>query len=436
MATGRYKLQKDNDWNAIFYRFKQGGQFDIIASIKIEVPRGRWSDAKQEILVTPYVDYKKVNVKLKEFNTFIIKEYEKSKLSDQLEIINPKWLKNKIELFFVRESQDDDVNKKLFLTNYIDLFIAESPSKKTRKNTPIDKRTIQHYNTTLNKIKAFEEHIGRKIKLSEININFHSHFINFLETIDLLNPNTIGGYINDIILFCRNAQNKGFETPNDYKLKDFYSPSNTTNDSYLKEEEITAVYNTNFEQDYLDNARDWFVIGMRTGLRISDFSKLSKTDIKDGFIELQTQKTDYQVIIPLHQNVEEILAKRNGNFPRTISDQKFNVYIKKVAEIAGLTEVIQGAKMTKIIVEEKGKKKKITRKTDGFYPKYELVTSHICRRTFATNLYGKIDTLSIMKVTGHSSEKQFLGYIKKTPKESAEILKEYWKNQNAILNNQ
>ena len=115
MATGRYKLQKDNAMNAIFYRFKQGKQFDIISSIGIEVPRGRWSDAKQEILATPFVDYKKVNVKLKEFDTFIIKDYENSKLSNELEIINSKWLKEKIDIFFTRESKDEEVNHKKYL---------------------------------------------------------------------------------------------------------------------------------------------------------------------------------------------------------------------------------------------------------------------------------------------------------------------------------
>jgi hypothetical protein len=35
-----------------------------------------------------------------------------------------------------------------------------------------------------------------------------------------------------------------------------------------------------------------------------------------------------------------------------------------------------------------------------------------------------------MKITGHQTEKQFLGYIKITPKEYAEKLKAYWKNAN------
>jgi integrase len=84
--------------------------------------------------------------------------------------------------------------------------------------------------------------------------------------------------------------------------------------------------------------------------------------------------------------------------------------------------------MTEIrVIDENEKEKIIHRKKFGKYPKYELVSSHVCRRSFATNLYGKIDTLTIMKITGHKTEKQFLEYIKITPKEYAEKLKDFWK---------
>lgn len=432
MAAGRYKIQKDNDWNTIFFRFKQGKQFDIIASIGIEVPRGRWSDTKQEILATPLIDFKRLNIKLKEFKTFIIKEYEASKLSDDLAIINSKWLKERINIFFVRESKDKEINKKLFFTSFIETFILESRTRKTKKNTPLKPRTIQHYETTLKKIQEFEKHIGKKVNLSNVDLNFHSHLIHYLENTAFLNPNTIGGYVDDIKLFCRSAELKGNKISNEYKLKEFYSPSNNTQDIYLKEEEISKIYNTKFIPDYLDNARDWLIIGLRTGLRVSDLLSLSTKDLVDGFIELRNKKTDYPVIIPLHDNVVEILTKRNGEFPRKISDPNFNLYIKEVARIAGLTEKVEGGKISEITIKVNGKDETIHRKVIGTYPKHELVSSHICRRTFATLLYGKIDTLAIMKITGHQTERQFLGYIKITPKEYAEVLKTFWNSHKTI----
>jgi len=35
-------------------------------------------------------------------------------------------------------------------------------------------------------------------------------------------------------------------------------------------------------------------------------------------------------------------------------------------------------------------------------PKYEFVSSHIVRRSFASNYYGKIETPMLMNITGHS----------------------------------
>lgn len=426
MASGKYLIQTDNDWNTIFFRFKQGNQFDIKTSTGLQVPKGRWSDTKQEILATKEIHYKELNVKLKEFQAFIRKEYEDTKLSDTTVLINSKWLKENISVFFNRETEDEKINEKLFFTNFIDSFIEEAKTKRTKRGAPVKSRTIQYYNTALNKITAFESFISAKLKLNEINLSFHEKFIDYLENEEHLNDNTIGGFIDTVKQFCANADKKEITVCKDYKLTEFYSPSNKTKDIYLKDSEINEIFNTKFEQDYLDNSRDWFIIGLRTGFRVSDLLQLTKDNIQDGFIYKTTLKTEFPVIIPIHEQVQDILDKRKGEFPRKISDQKFNLYIKEVAKIAGLTEHTEGAKMVSSV---DSKKKKISRKKFGIYPKYELVSSHSCRRSFATNLYGKIDTLTIMKITGHNSEKVFLDYIKITPKEYAEKLKAHWRQQ-------
>jgi integrase len=434
MATGNFSIKTDNDWNSIYFRFKQGGIFDIQISTGLQCPKGRWSASKQEVLSSKEVNFKDINVKLKELDTYIRKEYESSKLEDETILINSKWLKGKIDYFLNKETKDHELNESLFFTNFINSFIMHSHTRKTKNNKPVAERTIEHYTTTLNKIIAFEEHTGRRIKLTEIDLKFHTEFTYFLEQNEMLNPRTIGGFISVIKLLCKNADIKGFKIPNDYKSKDFYKPINKTFDIYLKEEEVEKIYNTKLKTDYLDNARDWLIIGIRTGLRISDFLQLDKSAINDGFIELSTKKTEYAVAIPLHHEVEAILQKRNGEFPRALSDAKFNKYIKEVGEIAGLTETVEGSKMVEIPNPIKGSKTKIYRKKFSKYPKFELISSHTCRRTFATLLFGKIDTLTIMKVIGHTTEKQLLEYIKITPKESAIILKEYWeKTQRAEI---
>ena len=127
------------------------------------------------------------------------------------------------------------------------------------------------------------------------------------------------------------------------------------------------------------------------------------------------------------------MNKRNGELPRKISDQKFNDYVKELCNKVGFTELVQGAKICPVESVVEGKKTIVHRKVEGKFPKYELISSHICRRSFASNLYSKIDTMTIMKITGHKTETQFLKYIKITPKEYAEKLEKFWLENSSLF---
>jgi integrase len=285
----------------------------------------------------------------------------------------------------------------------------------------------------MRKVQSLEQELNKRLKLTDIDLDFHAAFLDYLRDNQYLKDSTIGGYIDDIRLFCRNAEYKGYKVSNEYKLSDFFSPSYETNDIYLTTKEINQIYDTHIENEKLSNAKDWLIIGLYTGLRISDLTKLTRKDRDDEFIYKKTHKTKFPVIIPIHKHVKEILNKRNNNFPKRISDQKLNDYIKEVCKIAGITKIVEGAKICPLEIEENGKKKIIHRKKDGKFPKYELVTSHTCRRSFASNLYGKLETLTIMNITGHKTESQFLDYIKITPKEYAVKLKAYWENHKDLF---
>jgi integrase len=63
----------------------------------------------------------------------------------------------------------------------------------------------------------------------------------------------------------------------------------------------------------------------------------------------------------------------------------------------------------KIVVD----KSKMRRKVLGVFPKWELVTSHSLRRSYATNYYKFIPNPTLMTSTGHSRESTFLKYINK-----------------------
>ena len=122
--------------------------------------------------------------------------------------------------------------------------------------------------------------------------------------------------------------------------------------------------------------------------------------------------------------VQSIIDKYHGNFPKVISEQKLNLFIKEVCKEVGLTELTSGAKKVAMVVNNK----KIYRKQSGKFPKYELVSTHIGRRSFATNNYGKVSNLTIMRITGHLTERIFESYVKKSKTTFAEELQKSWEN--------
>jgi len=125
-----------------------------------------------------------------------------------------------------------------------------------------------------------------------------------------------------------------------------------------------------------------------------------------------TQKTRELVIIPANPIVLEIFKKYEKNdhrLPRSISNQKFNEYVKNACETAGLVE--------------KGRLSKEPEK-----PLFSCISSHMARRSFATNLYLEgFPTIDLMKITGHKTEKVFLKYIRVSKLDTAKRLNEHIK---------
>ena len=207
------------------------------------------------------------------------------------------------------------------------------------------------------------------------------------------------------------------------QLDSIRSKNVKTTKIYLSFEDLEKIEKTEYK-GYLENAKDWLIISCYTGQRVSDFMRFTKEMIRyeknknDGelkpLIEFTQKKTDKLMTVPLHKKVLEILKKRDGLFPSTVSDQKYNKYIKLVCEKAEINELTIGSKH---LETEKGSK--VFRKVDGTYNKWKLVTSHIGRRSFASNFYGEIPTTYLTYITGHSTEVMFLNYIGKSNKDKA-----------------
>ena len=96
----------------------------------------------------------------------------------------------------------------------------------------------------------------------------------------------------------------------------------------------------------------------------------------------------------------------------------FNRYLKQLCKLAGIDTMVKGNKF------DEDKKRYI----GGVYPKHELVASHICRRSFASNHYASelYPTPILMNITAHKTEKMFLTYIGKEPIDYGLQLAKIW----------
>ena len=433
MKVNFFIIKSKSDTSNIYVRFTDSKRNDQKTKTDIFVKFNNWSKIKQQVknnTDTPERD--KINATLRNIENYLLEQHNTDTIEQKF--IGKVWLKEQIKNFFGRADKNE--LHKIYFIDWIQKFIDESPIR-LYQGEPVKKRTIQHYVTTKYKLDNYEKHFNTKLRFQDVGLEFYRNFLFYCQNIEKINNNTIGGYVTNLKKWCKIIDIEGLPINQQYRHSEFSTISNKTKDVYLNEDEINTVFNHDFSHsERLDNVRDNFIIGLRTGLRISDFMQLKRINIIDGNIEIETAKTSYSVVIPLHQQIKDILLKRSGNLPNQISDAKFNEYVKEVCKEAGFTQMVEGAKMINkkddkeffpnIAIISKNK----NRKEFGTYPKHELITSHSCRRSFASNLYGKLPNMTIMAITGHKTESQFLKYIKITSSENATKLKEHWEKLN------
>lgn len=429
MKVRYFVIKGKNQFPSIYMRFWNGRQFDQKAKTGLSVDFDSWNNTKQQVRAKADETQRDfINNNLIDLEKHIIKTYNIEYNTKQH--IGKDWLKNKIDAFFGRTSTNEGY--KIYFIDWVAKFIDEAP-KRLYKGKPINQKTIQQYTVTLKKLQAFEETQKTKTRFEGIDLHFYRNFIDYCRTVERLGDNSISGHIKNIKMWCKNIDIDGLPINAQYKSSEFSAIKTETKDVYLTEVEINKVFAHDFKSDLrLSNARNHFIFGLRTGLRVSDFLKLDEKHIDKKYITITTQKTKQKVVIPIHQQVRYIIDNNNGELPTPLSDQKFNEYVKEVCEAVGITQMVEGAKSTKIVLKEKTEttpEEAIYRKETSLFRKCELVTSHTCRRSFATNLYGKLPNKVIMAITGHTTETQFLNYIKTTNEEFAEILGDFWNKE-------
>ena len=430
MATVTFRLKGKRNPSPIYLQFRHENTHNIWKkSGKFIDPKNWNSGTKMPYLRTP--ELKNLAKDLRDLSNSITDSFN-FKNNGQ---IDKAWLQNQIDVFngdYIPEEHRSE----LIVDSIQHIIDTATFRENTKGGLGLSRSRINSYKNLLRILKTYQ---GRKnFKIQDVDIQFGKSFLQWM----LHDRNYSEGYakkkIDDLKAVCSDAEINGLQVNTQLKR---VKGGKTRNEYiiYLNPKELKKIEKTTLSSDSLINARKWLLLGCNLGQRGQDLLNLTQSNFvtRNGLdlIELTQQKTARQVTIPVLPVTKEILKE---GLPHKISLQKFNSQLKDLCKEAKIDEIVQAGKVTmvdehgnEIPKDEKGKylKKGEKRKIIDFFPKYEVITSHVCRRSFATNNYGKLPTPLLMQITAHSTEKMFLGYIGKSSMDYAQQIADYYANQ-------
>ncbi len=173
---------------------------------------------------------------------------------------------------------------------------------------------------------------------------------------------------------------------------------------YLTLEERNALFNATIKNQKLAKVRDIFVFQCLTGARVGDMCRLTKSNISNDELSYIPRKTKegkpVTVKVPLAGKAIELLSRYDmpdGSLMPFISDQRYNDYLKELFKEVGLTRMVTRQHPT-------------TREPENVML-CNIASSHMARRSFVGNMFGKVDSAIIASMSGHiANSKSFTRY--------------------------
>ncbi|MDQ2719489.1 MAG: site-specific integrase [Bacteroidota bacterium] len=370
-----------------------------------------WNKKTQRVRL-PYAEGKSINDRLDDLEQRV-KEMFRNDFRDVAPRRNI--VKEKIQKII---NPPEELGTKDFI-NFAETYATTSQKKLTTK---------KNYFQTINHLKAFKsknkEYRKKPIDFNEIDLDFYDHFFIYLEKEIQLGKNTIGMHFKNIKVFMKQAFERNLHKNQSFMLSGFRVVSEETDATFLNPKELKKIFDLDLKsKPRYERIRDLFIVGCWTGLRYSDWSQVHQRNIfNEDYLRVKTIKGERFIIIPLHHYVRIILEKYNYTLPNVISNQKLNDYLKEICQLAEINDPITNT-MTKAGI-----------RINYTNHKWEKISTHTARRSFATNMYNmNVPGLTIMAITGHKTEKSFLRYIKITPEQHATKLLGIWKEQDTIF---
>lgn len=420
MATIKYLLQSKSENAQIYIRLSAGRNLYLKKKTGFVINSNYWSE-KTNFPKQTTAELKQLRNDLNKLETFIYDSLNNSLSSG--ETIDGNWLDYQINECFGRIEETDNT----LLVNHIQYIIDNANTRKVqgRKHLGISESRKKSYGTFKTAIENYQKTIKKEIRFTDINKSFVDKFTNWLINTKKYSINYAGKQIDNLKTVCLDAQKNDIPT-NDYvtKIQGFSESREDKNIVTLSFDELEQIRNTELKNPAHQNVRKWILLGCEIGQRGGDLMSLTPDNVryKDGgyYIDLTQQKTKKDITVSvIDPYVIDIVE---NDFPYPISIQKLNEHIKEVCKLAEINTPTEGKKMNP----------KTKRKETNIFPKWELVSSHCFRRSFATNYYRKIPTAVLIGITGHSKESLFLEYINQ--KEDKDTNADLFRHFHEIMN--
>jgi len=278
--------------------------------------------------------------------------------------------------------------------------------------------TIYNHRNALKRLQKFCADKNIRLVWELFNAQFEERFTAWMMSKNYT-ANTIAAQYSIMKVWLSEAEIEGLIT--DKSFHRYTTKCHDDENIYLTEEDNNKLYAIDFNyevikaqidpRDHIEITRDLFIVACWTGLRYGDWKDLSEANINDNTMVVHTHKTDKTVIIPLHPMVKAIITKYGGVLPKSVDKSKTLKHIRKCAEWAGISESVSLSRVKGGQTETKNGEK------------HQFLMNHTARRSFATNMYLRgVPSISIMAITGHTTEANFLKYIKVDKLQHARIV--------------
>lgn len=327
---------------------------------------------------------------------------------------DPRILRKRVRIEIGLERDKADLN----LFQYFDKRVREEESRLKTVGKRIHSGSFPRgIKRTKELLQEYETAKGRHITFDTIDLEFYHNFCDYMRDDKGYKVNTMGKHIKLLKHVMKTAYAEGMHSNTAYTHPKFKILEEAGDAVYLDEEDLDLMESLDLTSfPGLNRVRDLFLVGSWSGARYGDWSKVNYKNAVDGDIIYKAEKGGREVQVPILDPLRRVLDKYPDSDLPSLTNQPINRTLKEL-----------GKKM-----QENSKLKNLNEEGS----KYTRLTTHTARRSYATNLYRRgVPIESIMHATGHTTQQEFYKYIRMTPGEHTDRIRQFFPATSMTIQN-